>query len=587
MSNCKAILITVVLAVLLMPSFLFADEIPSGQPAVKAADKGVSGAVVRKDTPEDAAAPDVAADAGPGDGENPEAPAPSEFIHLFDTTILPAGHENAAAAGSKPYMEVPTSALDRAMLNSAPAYSEDVKGPVEKNIRMFTSGLKERFSTWLSRSGRYVGLMKSIFRENYMPEELVFLSLIESGFNPKAYSWANASGPWQFISGTGKRYGLRIDRWVDERRDPIKSTKAAAAYLKDLYDMFGTWSLAMASYNAGEGNVARAVNRGGTLDFWELRKAQTLPQETKEYVPKFIAAKMIAQNPVMFGFDSLEYERPFEFDEVVVKKTVSLRTVARCCGVTEGDIKDLNPELIRSCTPPNNPGYTLRVPKGTRELFLANYDGTPDTVSDQYVVRRGDTLKKVARKLGTTTLAICEANGIKKLRVGQRLEIPVPETAPVPTKTVVAANTAVETSGNASGDSQVTTEPSGQNAQDVQNTKDVKHTVRKGDTLYSIAMKYGMAPSELAGLNGLTAKAKVRAGQVLIVSSDASVKSDAPAPEPAHEKKTYKVKRGDTLWAIAQRFGVTVGDLVRMNSMGRHPRIRVGQRLLIPAEEAA
>ena len=250
--------------------------------------------------------------------------------------------------------------------------------PIEKSVRYFSVSVKKHFNLWLERSGKYVGLMKSILRENYLPEDLVFLALIESGFNPKAYSPASASGPWQFIRGTATRYGLKVDRWVDERRDPVKSTKAAAAYLKDLYGMFGSWPLAMASYNAGEGNVARAVNRNGTDDFWELRKTRSLAPETKEYVPKFLAAQMIAQDPGKFGFDGLEYERPFEYDEVVLDRCTDLALVAKCCGVPVTEIKELNPELMRWCTPPNRPAYTLRIPKGSKEEFLASYTKLSD-----------------------------------------------------------------------------------------------------------------------------------------------------------------------------------------------------------------
>jgi len=576
MSNSKVIVILSMLATLLLPAVLIADELPSGKPAAVSA-------APNKTLP------------GPEAVKTAEGPAPSEFIHSFDTTILPDGDAPAEADNSGQYIEIPASALDRVMLTPENTVSEDVKGPIEKNIRMFTSGLKERFSTWLARSGKYLGMMKSIFRENYMPEELVFLSLIESGFNPKAYSWANASGPWQFIKGTGKRYGLRIDPWVDERRDPVKSTRAAAAYLKDLYDMFGTWSLAMASYNAGEGNVARAVNRGGTLDFWELRKARTLPQETKEYVPKFIAAKMIAQNPKLFGFDGLEYEQPFEFDEVVVNKSVSLKSVAKCCGVSVDEVKDLNPELIRMRTPPNNPGYTLRIPKGTKDTFQASFDGAAqDPPEEFYVVRRGDTLKKIAKKFGTNVADIRDLNGITKLHVGQRLDIPVPDNSP---KTEVAANT--ETSEPPATQATSATQATADAPQTEGATG--KHTVKKGDTLFRIAKQYNMTPAELAGLNGITAEAKVKAGQVLVVSADApdsqkpvevvASNDETPAPAKAkthhYEKKTYKVKRGDTVWTIAQRFGVTVERLMKSNSMSRRARIRVGQRLVIPVEEAA
>ncbi len=309
--------------------------------------------------------------------------------------------------------------------------------PVARDVQYFSITVRKHFQQWLARSGKYMTLMKSILRENYMPEDLVFLALIESGFNPKAYSIAQASGPWQFIRGTAARYGLRVDQWVDERRDPVKSTEAAAAYLKDLYGMFGSWPLAMASYNAGEGNVARAITRtGGVQDFWKLRKTRYMPSETKDYVPKFIAARMIAQNPDNFGFKDLEYDQPFVFEEVQLDHCTDLRTVALCCGVSTEEIKDLNPELIKGCTPPNRT-YTLRIPKGKKEAFLAAYNALPKNerfatpkifaANARYVVRRSDSLKNIAGKLGVPVAKLAAANRLKassKVRKGKRLLVP-------------------------------------------------------------------------------------------------------------------------------------------------------------------
>jgi len=173
---------------------------------------------------------------------------------------------------------------------------------VEKNTALFTERIRERFSMWLSRSGKYMELMKEILKNKNVPEDIVFLSLIESGFNPHAYSVARAAGPWQFITSTAKRYGLAIDWWRDERRDPVKSTEAAANYLSDLYEMFGSWNLAMAAYNAGEGKILKALKRSKSDDYWPLLDTSYIRNETKNYVPKFIAASAIASNPEEFGF---------------------------------------------------------------------------------------------------------------------------------------------------------------------------------------------------------------------------------------------------------------------------------------------
>jgi hypothetical protein len=187
---------------------------------------------------------------------------------------------------------------------------------VERNIKVLSQDIRGRFTIWLARSGRYVRMMKSILREEGIPEDMVWLSLIESGFNTRAYSRRRAAGPWQFIEGTGKRYGLTINWWVDERRDPVKSTRAAARYLRDLHEMFGSWSLAMASYNAGENKIKRAIRRTGSKDYWRLLKTSHIRQETKNYVPKFIAARLIAVNPEQYGFGDIKYHDGFTYDEV-------------------------------------------------------------------------------------------------------------------------------------------------------------------------------------------------------------------------------------------------------------------------------
>lgn len=360
------------------------------------------------------------------------------FIENGDTELVDVD-KIEAKDGEKPPAEI-AAAVD--LVNNKDE-SGNLYSPIEKNIHYFSVAVKNHFAMWLGRSGKYMGLMKSILRENYLPEDLVFLALIESGFNTKAYSVARASGPWQFIRGTGQRYGLRIDNWVDERRDPIKSTQAAARYLKDLYGMFGSWPLAMASYNAGEGNVARAVTRNnGSLDFWELRKTRYLPSETKDYVPKFVAAKMIADNPTQYGFNDVEYQQPFEFDEVELDHCTDLGLVAKCCNCPVEEIKELNPELIRSCTPPNKETYKLRIPKGKKDEFLAAYNALPDDEKvtnppriaahgrKRYVARRGDTLKKVAKRLNIPVSELVAANHIKadaRLRKGQRIRIPSSE----------------------------------------------------------------------------------------------------------------------------------------------------------------
>lgn len=219
----------------------------------------------------------------------------------------------------------------------------------------------------LARSGRYLPMMRGIFQRNDMPEELAYLPLIESGFQTHTRSSAMAVGPWQFLSGTANRYGLRTTRWVDERMDPVKSTEAAARYLKDLYQKFGQWHLAVAGYHAGGIKLERALVDSKTRDFWALAKTDHLSQATKNFVPKFIAAALIAKSPGRFGFKDIRYDLPIEFDRVTVRRPIDLREAAELAGTTLATLRSLNPHLLLGSTPPDDPGFELRVPKGLGE----------------------------------------------------------------------------------------------------------------------------------------------------------------------------------------------------------------------------
>ncbi len=301
---------------------------------------------------------------------------------------------------------------------------------VEKNITLFTEKIKEKFSLWLSRSGKYLDLMKEILKEKDVPEEIVFLPLIESGFNPYAYSRARAVGYWQFIASTAKKYGLKINWWRDERRDPVKSTEAAADYLKDLYEMFGSWNLAMAAYNAGEGKILKALNKTKTDDYWSLLDTKYLKRETKEYVPKFIAASLIANSPQDFGFEDLEYHPPLNYDRVTISSPVDLEIIADCAETTVEVIKELNPELRRWCTPPDVSEYTLRVPEGKKDIFLKNLSQIPEEklfTVDIYKVKKGDTFKRISKKTGIPVQIILDLNSLEKimpLKEGTKIYLP-------------------------------------------------------------------------------------------------------------------------------------------------------------------
>jgi len=298
-------------------------------------------------------------------------------------------------------------------------------------INYFQTVRTDIFRKWLSRSEKYIPMMKKILKEKRLPEDMVYLALIESGFSTPAYSRARASGPWQFIKSTGKRYGLRVNEWVDERRDPEKSTIAAAEYLQDLYDMFGHWYLAAAAYNAGEGKVLRAMQRSGSNDYWEMINTRYLKRETRDYVPKMIAAALIAKEPEKYGFVDIDYSENINYEKITLAGTYDLRVISDVCNIPYGVMKELNPELKTNFTPPYEMKYLLKVPPENKDLCQTAVIQIP--ASERYTftvhkIRRGDTLSTLAVKYGSTVALIKDANGIKNsrgLRIGKNIIIPV------------------------------------------------------------------------------------------------------------------------------------------------------------------
>ncbi|HXG30389.1 MAG TPA: LysM peptidoglycan-binding domain-containing protein [Thermodesulfobacteriota bacterium] len=350
------------------------------------------------------------------------------------------------------------------------------------------------FSEWLSRSGKYIPMMKKILEAKGMPIDLVYLAMIESGFNVKAKSNKGAVGPWQFIPSTAKRYGLRIDSWVDERMDPEKSTIAAANYLHDLYDMFQSWELAAAGYNCGEEKVQAAIDRFKVYDFWEISE-YTLPQETKDYVPKLMAALIIAKNPEKYGFTGIEYQEPESVERAYVPPQRSLGDIAGIIGVSEKRLRDLNPSLIRGSTPPGS-SYEINVPSGYAKVVAAKQDEllalkmvAVSTVGNpvKHVVKRGESLGKIAARYGVSVSSIKGANSIRGsiVRPGQVLTIPRGGTVP--------RNRSVVSKGAGS-----TSSRSRRAGRDV-----VKYDVKRGDTLWEIASKYNVSVADIKNWNNL------------------------------------------------------------------------------------
>lgn len=319
---------------------------------------------------------------------------------------------------------------------------------VQSHIRFFNTSIRDRFEQWLLRLNRYRPLVEDIFAEFDLPSDLVHLSLVESGFNPYAYSRAKATGPWQFMKGTGKIYGLRIDHYVDERRDPIKSTIAAARYLRDLYDLFGTWPLAMAAYNAGEGKVQRALTKAQAESFSEISRTKLIRGETKQYVPRIMAATIIARNLEQYGFNQVSVA-PHEFEEVVVTRPLHFRAISNVTGIPYSELRLLNPELRRDATPPDDTAYHLKVPVGASAKVLKLLDRVPTYKfppqqiqvrqarqvrtarqgkagsSGWYRVQGGDTLEKISRRFGIPIRTLKARNNLSSslIRAGDLLNI--------------------------------------------------------------------------------------------------------------------------------------------------------------------
>lgn len=448
-----------------------------------------------------------------------------------------------------------------------------INAQVEHFIQYFQTTARKAFANWLARSEKYIPFMKNHLKENGLPEDLVYMALIESGFNPYAYSRSKASGPWQFIYFTGKRYGLTSNYWIDERRDPEKSTIAAAKYLKDLYDMFECWYLAAAGYNAGEGKIATAMKRYRTEDFWELTKYRYLKQETKDYVPQMIAAALIAKDPEKYGFVGIEYQEPLRYDKVKVPEVTDLRLIAQACEVTLEGIRGLNPELSRWCTPPNYPDYEIKIPFGKKELFLKNFERLSPGEKFQFkthTVKKGESFSKIARLYRVDLEPILEMNRLNKksrLATGMDLLIPLPK------------DQGLKPGGIAKKNSDAT-EP---RSTPVNTTT---YTVKKGDSLWSIANKMGVSVSMLSRWNNLPPAKKLIPGDQLKIKE---TKTNAPLVQSqkkwTEKEFIYVVKEGDNLWTIAKKFNLSVSDIMAWNHLNEADRIYPEDRLKLKGGE--
>lgn len=449
---------------------------------------------------------------------------------------------------------------------------------VKSSIVYFQTIARDAFLKYLGRSKKYDRIIKDVLARQGLPQDLAYLCLVESGFNPKAYSWARASGLWQFIASTGRLYGLERDWWVDERRDPVKSTEAAARFLKDLYNEFGDWELAMAAYNGGPGRIRNTIKSQGTVDFWKMR----LRRQTMDYVPLIYAAAIIAKDPVRYGFGEVEYESALLWDEVTIDRCLDLRAVADAVECSVDNLKEYNPELLRNYTPPSDQSYVLKLPYGSREKFKGVYASLPSPQATSWVthtIRKGETIGSIAAKYGVSQYAIMESNQLGRstqIIAGKNLIVPVPL------------------------DREFSTDDGKKNREYVADGS--VYTVRQGDTMWDIARAFATSVDALRRVNYIERGARIYVGQRLKIPSDAGTlkkrgqpdkppiyayedRSSADAPPQAAissgENQTHKVRAGDTLWEIARMYGTTTANLRRLNNLGRSGRLYPGQILQV------
>ena len=410
-----------------------------------------------------------------------------------------------------------------------------------------------RISTGLERSGPYLPMIRTKFEAAGLPPEISYLPLIESAFSVKAYSRARAHGMWQFMSATGRYYGLEIGSLVDERRDPVRSTEAAVAYLTDLIAEFDDWYLALAAYNSGAGNVRRAIRRSGSRDFWTLKRY--LPRETRNYVPAFIASVIIAKDPAKWGFPVPD-EQPWIYDRVDVPDALDLQFLADHTDLSIDELRTLNPAIRRDLTPAGRVTY-LWLPEGEGAQVAEVLAETPR--SDWaprmiHTVRRGENLSIIASRYGSSVGAIKQANGLRRSMIHPGQSLIVPRFA----------------DSTPTGPSQRHADNGG-------------YAVQSNDTLWDIARAFGVSVDSLCAANGLTKRSVIQPGQRLVLPTGATsgASPSSPTTSSGEWSGSYKVRSGDTLSGIASRYRVSVNELRRANGLS-NSRIYPGNTLTVP-----
>ncbi len=480
---------------------------------------------------------------------------------------------------------------------------------VESYLRHYTTKGKRGMQTRLQRSGLYRDMILDKVHQRGMPEELLYLCMIESAFQPKAKSHAGAKGLWQFIHSTGLRYNLRIDYWVDERYDPEKSTQAALNYLSDLYGMFGDWHLAAASYNTGEALVARRLQSTGCPDYWCLCDKKKLVAETRNYLPLIIASAIIGQDPERYGFLDVEYLPPIKYSKVAVEDAIDLKVVADCAGTTEKHILALNPEILQFCTPPGQRRYQVKVPYGKAKEFKKAYAAlSPEQkfAFKRHKVESGQTLQAIAAGYGVSTDSVLAMNqGLSsRLYPGQTITIPVRGDAkfdgkkkpmpapdnerkkPKPVKWEPRDDVYEKIDQDLGGAPK-------KKAPVPHGKKDRVYVVEAGDTPWEIARMWGVSVDDILKWNDIDDPKDLRYGTSLVIKNVSSDIKVTPAeknkltPIKNSRKVDYTVREGDRCYFIARHYGITSQHIIADNKLDPNCSIRPGQKLTLNVPKSA